>query len=148
MKKLFTLLLVMTVIYSCSTDESKMKESISKNIKENLKNPDSFEFVSMEVTSKISLDTLKKRVNLKSLNEFKKLIKDTDSSENKDFLARIQKEYDFIQNYKGDKNEAEYYVTFVAKGSNSYGGIIQSSYEAQVLNDEDKTVLSVTEIEK
>jgi hypothetical protein len=60
----------------------------------------------------------------------------------------LEKELNFIQNYKGENNEAGYYLNFVAKGTNSYGGIIQSSYEAFVLNDEDKTTLSVTEIEK
>ncbi len=143
---LLGLLLSMT-LFSYS-NESKMKESISNKIKEHLKNPDSFEFGSMKIKSKISLDTLKKRVTLKSLNEYKSLIKDRDSKEGKEFLLMLEKEFNFIQNYKGENNEAGYYLNFVAKGTNSYGGIIQSSYEAFVLNDEDKTTLSVTEIEK
>jgi hypothetical protein len=148
MKKiLFGLLLSMT-LFSCSNNESKMKESITNKIKENLKNPDSFEFVSMVIKTKVSVDDVKKRINLKSVNEFKKLINDSSSQENKDFLAQLEKNYNFIENYNGDKNEAEYYVTFVAKGTNSYGAVIQSSYEAHVLNDDDKTTLSVTEIEK
>jgi len=146
-KLLFGLLLSMT-LFSCSNNENKIKESITNKIKENLKNPDSFEFVSMVIKTKVSVEDVKKRINLKSLNEFKKLINESSSQENKDFLAQLEKNYNFIENYKGDKNEAEYYVTFVAKGTNSYGAIIQSSYEALVLNDDDKTTLSVTEIEK
>lgn len=146
-KLLFGLLLSMT-LFSCFNNENKIKESITNKIKENLKNPDSFEFVSMVIKTKVSVEDVKKRINLKSLNEFKKLINESSSQENKDFLAQLEKNYNFIENYKGDKNEAEYYVTFVAKGTNSYGAIIQSSYEALVLNDDDKTTLSVTEIEK
>jgi hypothetical protein len=148
MKKILFVLLLSMTLFSCSNDESKMKESITNKIKENLKNPDSFEFVSMNIKTKISVDDVKKRINLKSLNEFKKLINAESSQENKDFLAQLEKNYNFIENYTGPKNEAEYYVTFVSKGSNSYGGIIQSSYEAHVLNDDDKTTLSITEIEK
>jgi hypothetical protein len=148
MKKSILVTILAMLLFSCSSDESKMKESITNKIKEHLKNPDSFEFVSMEIKSKISLDTIAKRVNLKNINEFRQLITESDTDENKEFLTRLQKEYDFTKVYKGDKNEAEYYVTFVAKGTNSYGAIIQSTYEAQVLNDENKTTLSVTEIEK
>ncbi len=148
MKKILIVLLLSISLFSCSNNESKMKESITNKIKENLKNPDSFEFVSMVIKTKVSVEDVKKRINLKSLNEFKKLINDSSSQENKDFLAQLEKNYNFIENYKGDKNEAEYYVTFVAKGTNSYGAVIQSSYEAHVLNDDDKTTLSVTEIEK
>jgi hypothetical protein len=147
MKKIVLGILMAISLFSCS-NESKIKESITNKIKENLKNPDSFEFVSIKISSKISLDTLKKRVNLKNLNEFKQLIKSDDSDENKEFLAILQKEYDFTQVYKGDKNEAAYYVNFVSKGSNGYGAIIQSKYEAQVLNDDDKTTISVTELDK
>ena len=148
MKKSILVTILAMLLFSCSSDESKMKESITNKIKEHLKNPDSFEFVSMEIKSKISLDTIAKRVNLKNINEFRQLITESDTDENKEFLTRLQKEYDFTKVYKGDKNEAEYYVTFVAKGTNSYGAIIQSTYEAQVLNDENKTTLSVTELEK
>ena len=148
MKKSILVTILAMLLFSCSSDESKMKESITNKIKEHLKNPDSFEFVSMEIKSKISLDTIAKRVNLKNINEFRQLITESDTDENKEFLTRLQKEYYFTKVYKGDKNEAEYYVTFVAKGTNSYGAIIQSTYEAQVLNDENKTTLSVTEIEK
>ena len=148
MKKLLLGLLLSMTLFSCSNNESKMKESITNKIKENLKNPDSFEFVSMNIKTNISVDEVKKRINLESLNEFKKLINAESSQEDKDFLAQLEKNYNFIENYTGPKNESEYYVTFVSKGSNSYGAIIQSSYEAHVLNDDDKTTLSVTEIEK
>lgn len=148
MKKILLGLLLSITLFACSNDESKMKESISNKIKEQLKNPDSFEFVSMEIKSKISLDTLKKKINKESINEFKVLIKARENDEDKKFLEFMEKQYNFTQNYKGDKNEAAYYVTFVSKGTNSYGGVIQSTYEAQVLNDENKTTLSVTEIEK
>jgi hypothetical protein len=148
MRKILIALLISMTLFSCSNNESEIKESITNKIKENLKNPDSFEFVSMNIKSTISVDDVKKRINLKSLNEFKKLINAESSQEYKDFLTQFEKNYNFIENYTGPKNEAEYYVTFVAKGTNSFGAIIQSSYEAHVLNDDDKTTLSVTEIEK
>ena len=148
MKKTILITICAMFLFSCSNNESKMKESITNKIKEHLKNPDSFEFVSMNIKTTVSVDDVKKRINLKSLNDFKKLINAESSQEDKDFLAQLEKNYNFIENYTGAKNEAEYYVTFVSKGSNSYGGIIQSSYEAHVLNDEDKTTLSVTEIEE
>ncbi len=102
----------------------------------------------MEIKTKISLDTLKKRVNLKMINDYKTLITNGANDEDKEFLKRLEKQYNFTQNYKGDNNEAGYYVNFVAKGTNSFGAVIQSSYEAFVLNDEEKTTISVTEIEK
>jgi hypothetical protein len=147
MKKIILVAILSIVLFSCSSDESIMKESISTKIKEQLKNPDSFEFVSMEIKSKIMLDTLKKRITKESINEYKDLIKLRDNDEDKKFLEFLEKQYKFTQNFKGNKNEAAYYVTFISKGTNSYGGVIQSSYEAFVLNDDDKTTLSVTEIE-
>jgi hypothetical protein len=101
----------------------------------------------MEIKSKISLDTLKKRINKESINEYKELIKSRNNEEDKKFLEFLEKQYKFTQNFKGNNNEAAYYITFISKGTNSYGGVIQSSYEAFVLNDDDKTTLSVTEIE-
>lgn len=147
MKKIILVALLSFALFSCSNDESKMKESISTKIKEQLKNPDSFEFVSMEIKSKISLDTLKKRINKERINEYKELIKSRNNEEDKKFLEFLEKQYKFTQNFKGNNNEAAYYIKFISKGTNSYGGVIQSSYEAFVLNDEDKTTLSVTEIE-
>lgn len=147
MKKIILVALSSFTLFSCSNDESIMKESISTKIKEQLKNPDSFEFVSMEIKSKISLDTLKKRINKESINEYKELIKSRNNEEDKKFLEFLEKQYKFTQNFKGNNNEAAYYITFISKGTNSYGGVIQSSYEAFVLNDDDKTTLSVTEIE-
>jgi hypothetical protein len=147
MKKIILVALLSFALFSCSNDESIMKESISTKIKEQLKNPDSFEFVSMEIKSKISLDTLKKRINKESINEYKELIKSRNNEEDKKFLEFLEKQYKFTQNFKGNNNEAAYYITFISKGTNSYGGVIQSSYEAFVLNDDDKTTLSVTEIE-
>lgn len=147
MKKIILVAILSIVLFSCSSDESIMKESISTKIKEQLKNPDSFEFVSMEIKSKISLDTLKKRINKESINEYKELIKSRNNEEDKKFLEFLEKQYKFTQNFKGNNNEAAYYITFISKGTNSYGGVIQSSYEAFVLNDDDKTTLSVTEIE-
>ncbi len=148
MKKAIFGILLSLIFISCSNSDDKIKESISVKIKENLKVPDSFEFVSMKITSKISLDTLKKRVNLKSINEFKELIKDSEDTSNKDFLKTMEKQFEFTENYKGNNSEAAYYVNFIAKGTNSFGAIIQSSYEAFVLNNDDKTTLSVTEIDK
>lgn len=148
MKKIILLALLSILLFSCSSDESKIKESISNKIKEQLKNPDSFEFVSMQINSKISLDTLKKRINKESINEFKVFIKASDNDENKKFLELMEKQDIFTQNYKDDRNEAGYYVTFVSKGTNSFGVVVQSNYEAFVLNDENKTTLSITEIEK
>jgi hypothetical protein len=147
MKKIILVAILSIALFSCSNDESIMKESISTKIKEQLKNPDSFEFVSMEIKSKISLDTLKKRINKESINEYKELIKSRNNEEDKKFLEFLEKQYKFTQNFKGNNNEAAYYITFISKGTNSYGGVIQSSYEAFVLNDDDKTTLSVTEIE-
>jgi hypothetical protein len=147
MKKIILVAILSIALFSCSNDESIMKESISIKIKEQLKNPDSFEFVSMEIKSKISLDTLKKRINKESINEYKELIKLRNNEEDKKFLEFLEKQYKFTQNFKGNNNEAAYYITFISKGTNSYGGVIQSSYEAFVLNDDDKTTLSVTEIE-
>jgi hypothetical protein len=147
MKKIILVAILSIALFSCSNEESIMKESISTKIKEQLKNPDSFEFVSMEIKSKISLDTLKKRINKESINEYKELIKSRNNEEDKKFLEFLEKQYKFTQNFKGNNNEAAYYITFISKGTNSYGGVIQSSYEAFVLNDDDKTTLSVTEIE-
>ena len=148
MKKCILVALLAMFLFSCSSDESKMKESISNKIKEQLKNPDSFEFVSMEINSKISLDTLKKRINKETINQYKELIKVRDNDEDKKFLDFIGKQDSFTQKYKDDRNEAGYYVTFVSKCTNSLGVVVQSSYKAFVLNDENKTTLSVTEIEK
>ena len=60
---------------------------------------------------------------------------------------QTQKEYDFIQKTPKDDDEVTYYVQFIAKGTNSFGAIIQTTYSATVLNDENLTVFSVKEMD-
>ena len=57
---------------------------------------------------------------------------------------KIHDEITFLEKQTDENKEAVYYVDFVAKGTNSFGGIIQSKYSATVLNDENLTVLSIS----
>ncbi len=145
-------MLLSITLFSCS-NEVKIKESISNNIKEHLKNPDSFEFVSMKIKKTESVRDLKKRFTTKDL---KQLIKDykeldkgyEDGQNHNDLIFAFENYYKFLEKNNDEKKEALYYVDFVSKGTNSYGAIIQSRYEAQVLNDDNKTALFVTELDK
>lgn len=146
------MLLLSIGLFSCS-NESKIKESITNKIKEHLKNPDSFEFVSMKVKKTESLKDLKKRFTIKDLKQlikdYKELDKGYEDGQNHDDLVFVLENYlKFLEKNIDEKKDAIYYVDFVSKGTNSYGAIIQSNYEAQVLNDDNKTTLYTTELEK
>ena len=112
-----------------------------QQLKEQLKNPDSFEFVSMNISKTFTVKERKQTTTLKSLNEIKEINKQLPSE---DLLKHIETEYNFLEKQTDENKEAVYYVDFVAKGTNSFGGIIQSKYSATVLNDENLTVLSIS----
>ncbi|WP_070786781.1 hypothetical protein [Flavobacterium crassostreae] len=141
MKKVLIAIFCFATLVSCEKKEDKMKENITLKLKEQLKNPDSFEFVSMNISKTFTVKERKQTTTLKSLNEIKEINKQLPSE---DLLKHIETEYNFLEKQTDENKEAVYYVDFVAKGTNSFGGIIQSKYSATVLNDENLTVLSIS----
>jgi hypothetical protein len=141
MKKIVFMLFVFTII-SCENQQDIMKTNISEKIKSEFKNPDSFEFVSMNISDTFSVKDRKQIVTKEKLEEIRDLNKEGAAE---DLLKHIETEYNFLQKQTDDNKEAVYYVDFVAKGTNSFGAVIQSKYSATVLNDENLTVLSTSQ---
>ncbi|MFA5299512.1 MAG: hypothetical protein WC389_15085 [Lutibacter sp.] len=144
MKKLLLLLLTLTILTSCGekekTKEEKMRENIEAKLKPSMKNPASYEFVSMNIKKTFSVAERSKTVNEEQLNKVRELNKELPSP---DLLNQIETEYAYLQKQTDENKDAVYYVDFVAKGTNSYGGIIQSNYSATVINDDDFTVVGL-----
>ncbi|TSE02656.1 hypothetical protein [Aquimarina algiphila] len=117
-----------------------IKKNITEKLKTNFKNPDSFEFISMTIKKTIPVKERKKTITKEYLDKVKKLNKELDSPE---LLHQAQTELDYLEKQTDENADAVYYVDFVAKGENSFGGTIQNTYSATVLNDDKYTVLKV-----
>jgi hypothetical protein len=141
MKKVLIAVLCFVTLISCEKKEDKMKENITSKLKEQLKNPDSFEFVSMNVSKTFTVKERKETTTKESLDNIREINKQLPSE---DLLKHIETEYNFLEKQTDENKEAVYYVDFVSKGTNSFGGIIQSKYSATVLNDDNLTVLSIS----
>ena len=128
-------------LFGCESKEDVIKDNITVKIKEKLKNPDSFEFVSMAIVESITVKDRKRDVaNKQNLDEIIEINKTYPA---KDLLHEIETEYKFVQD-KDDSEIAVYLVDFVSKGTNSFGAIIQSKYRATVLNDKKYSVLGIS----
>ena len=145
MKKLLLLTLTLTLFISCAekekTKEEKMRENIEAKLKPTMKDPASYEFVSMNIKKTFSVAERKKTVNEEQLNKIRELNKDVPSP---DLLNQIETEYAFLQKQTDENKDATYYVDFVAKGTNSFGGVIQNKYSATVVNDDNLTVVGLS----
>ena len=144
MKKLL-LTLTLTLFISCGekekTKEEKMRENIEAKLKPTMKDPASYEFVSMNIRKTFSVAERKKTVNEEQLKQIRELNKDVPSP---DLLNQIETEYAFLQKQTDENKDATYYVDFVAKGTNSFGGVIQNKYSATVVNDDNLTVVGLS----
>jgi hypothetical protein len=145
MKKFLLVVITLTMLISCGekekTKEEKMRENIEAKLKPTMKDPASYEFVSMNIKKTFSVAERKKTMNEEYLNKVRELNNDLPSP---DLLYQAETEYAFLQKQTDENKEATYYVDFVAKGTNSYGGVIQSKYSATVLNDDNLTVFRVS----
>ena len=145
MKKLSLVILTLTVFVSCAEKEKRKEEKIRENIEEKLKSimkdPASYEFVSMSINKTFSVAERKKTVSEEQLKKIRELNKDVPSP---DLLNQIETEYAFLQKQVDENKDAIYYVDFVAKGTNSFGGVIQNKYSATVVNDDNLTVVGLS----
>ena len=139
MKKIIILLIIsLTTTFCAKKQEDLVKEKVIQSVKERLKNPDSFEFVSYEVFKTEKYKDAKKTIPI-----LKELISLTNGEEKREY----QKEYDFI-NTLTDKNNNDivyYYTYLTAKGTNSFNAIIQSKYFVKVLNNKELEVVVLKE---
>jgi hypothetical protein len=143
MIKIYLVSLTLLMFISCAENkEEKMRENIEAKLKPTMKDPASYEFVSMNIIKTITVAERKKTVNEESLNRVRELDKELPSP---DLLYQLETEYAFLQRQADENKEATYYVDFIAKGTNSFGGVIQNKYSATVLNDENLTVFTVSE---
>lgn len=144
MKKILLLCLTLTILTSCKNEVNKddiIKEKIGNKLKERLKNPDSYEFVSMDLAKSFTVKERKETTTKADLEKMRELNKSVPSP---DLLNRMETEYSFLEKQTDENKTALYRYDFIAKGTNSFGGVIQSKYSADVLNDENFTVLSVS----
>ncbi|MFH6968324.1 MULTISPECIES: hypothetical protein [Flavobacterium] len=118
-----------------------IKQNIENKLKGILKNPDSYEFVSLNLAKSFTVKERKENITKANLEEMRELNKTIPSA---DFLDRMETEYSYLEKQKDENKIALYRYNFVAKGTNSYGGIIQSKYSTDVLNDKNYTVLSIS----
>ena len=148
MKKFLLLLITITIFISCGekekTKDEKIRENIEAKLKPTMKDPASYEFVSMNIKKTFSVAERKKTVNEKQLQKVRELNEQMPSP---DLLNQVETEYSFLQNQTDENKDAVYYIDFVAKGTNSYGGVIQNKYSATVVNDDNLTVVGIKSME-
>ena len=135
MKKILFTILFTCILFSCQEKDLIKEKAISK-VKSQMKNPDSFEFVDYKVFKTQTFAEAKKMLQLT-----KKLILITTGSEKDNY----QKEYDFINSGTNENETAIYSVYLTAKGTNSFGAIIQSKYVVKILNNDSKDVVYINE---
>jgi len=144
MKKLLTIFLTITLFVSCSDKEGRKEKRMRQNIESKLKpmmnDPASYEFVSMTVNKTITVGERKEVITEEHLKEVRDLNERMSIPE---LLYRTEAEYDFLKNQPDNDMDAVYFVDFVAKGTNIYGGVIQSNYSATVINDDELTVINL-----
>lgn len=136
MKKLFIILIAFS-LFSCE-EKDPIKEKVISEVKSRMKNPDSFEFVSYEIFRKQTFKEAKKGIEFT-----KELIKNPFTTE--DEKVNYQKEIKFINSGTNENDIAIYSVYLTAKGTNSFGAIIQSKYVVKVLNNDIKDVVYINE---
>ena len=149
MKTKSLLLLSLIFLISCKNETPKIeiskdeiiKQNIGNKLKGMLKNPDSYEFVSMDLAQSFTVKERKENITKANLEEMRELNKTIPSP---DLLDRMETEYSYLKNQTDDNKIALYRYNFVAKGTNSFGGIIQSKYSTDVLNDKNYTVLNIS----
>lgn len=115
--------------------------NIGNKLKERLKNPDSYKFVSIDSANSYSVKERRQKITKATLEEMRELNKTIPSPE---LLSRMETEFFFLEKQTDENKIAIYRYNFIAKGTNSYGGTIQTKYSADVLNDENYTALSVS----
>ncbi|UWY26582.1 hypothetical protein N4T20_12745 [Flavobacterium sp. TR2] len=123
------------------TKDEIIKLNIENKLKQRLKNPDSYEFVSLNLAKSFTVKERKETITKKDLEQLRELNKTISSP---DLLNRMEVEYSFLEKQKDVNKIALYRYDFIAKGTNSLGGIIQSKYSADVLNDNNYTALSIS----
>lgn len=123
------------------TKDEIIKLNIENKLKQRLKNPDSYEFVSLNLAKSFTVKERKETITKKDLEQLRELNKTIPSP---DLLNRMEVEYSFLEKQRDINKIALYRYDFIAKGTNSLGGIIQSKYSADVLNDNNYTALSIS----
>jgi hypothetical protein len=137
MKKIALLFIVLTSSIFCTEKiEDPIKEKVISAVKSKMKNPDSFEFVSYEVIKKGTFKDAK--IGLPITKEMITISQGVEKQ-------LYQKEYDFINSGKNEDEIAYFNTYLTAKGTNSFGAIIQSKYYVKVLNNENLDVTVVKE---
>lgn len=148
MKKLIFLSLVFFTLISCKESKDEIiKNNIANAISETFKDPASFVFVSMDLNKTETVGERKKIINDEQLQKVKSLQSEVkeigmDTTEADELVKSTELEYNFLENQTDDNKPALFIYDFVCKGTNSYGGVIQSKYLVLVLNDENFSVLS------
>jgi len=144
MKKTILINCIILLLISCSekqkTKDELIKESIASELKKAMKDSESYEFVSMEITETFNVKQRKEIINEEKLNEIKEMSKEIDVT---DLLNHTEKELAFLNKQTDNTKEAVYYVNFTAKGKNSFGATVKNDYSVTVLNDDIYTVLSL-----
>jgi len=135
-RKILILLTIFLTLISCTDKQSVIKENITEILKEEMNNPDSFQFVSMKIKKTISVGERKEIITAEKLKKVYETLGDSK------LFNQYKTEFEFLQKQTDDEKEAVYYVDFVVRGENSLGAI-KKEYSATVLNDEKLTVVNL-----
>lgn len=149
MKKLLLLTVLLSLTVSCSNDSKKecfLENAISK-IKEDMNDPESFEFISFEKTDSITIGKLKENANSDRLKEIENIIeKLPDDAEMLRLYESTKKQIALIDIKKDSPNDVGMYKGYInARGNNALGAKIKTKYFVAYLNDGACTVLRVKE---
>lgn len=160
-KSIFLFLLICTVfLFSCQSKEDKIRETVTSYLSKQMKNPESFKILSMEIRKDtvpfyLSNDVLKKAEKTKDAFKEYDRYKDRnylwadEKYESRKNLMKAKEELD--EEYKSAKYEPaeiEDIVYIKSSGTNSIGGTISSSFIV-IINKEDPTdILGVFHVDE
>jgi hypothetical protein len=145
MKKSFYLLLLLLCI-SCNelsnknkelNKENKIEKSIEIELKKDLNDANSYEFVGMKITDTFSV---KERKKMLTDEKFNSII--NNDYHDKNFIDFTKKSKLFLDNQKDETKDAVYYIEFKARAKNKFGVVVLNEFSITILNDNEfKTML-------
>ena len=132
--------LFMACVEPLKSKEEIIQENITLELRRSMKDPDSFEFVSMEITETFTVKQRKEIITKDVIDDLRKIGKRIDIT---DFLICVEREFSFLSKQTDNDKEAIYFVDFSARGKNSFGVIVKNDYSATILNDKGSSILSL-----
>ena len=114
-----------------------IQKSIEQTIKKDMIDPNSFQFLSMQITNRVKVGKRKEFANEETLNDLK-----NNPYSTQDFIDQVQAEVDYLKG-KSDNEGAIIFVIYKIRKANEFGEIAEVKYNIICLDDKTSTVVSI-----